>query len=258
MPTRRQSLYLAGNVLSPIALREEAALRRSAGLSASYVDAGRMRARVGIDRAAILSDGNLALDPRRLAAGLLKAAAERGARLHAPVEADGFSYDGDGGTVSTRQGPVIRAAHVVLATGYELADPVPRDGHRIISTFAVATRPQKRAVWPTGAFLWVASDPYLYARATSDGRIICGGEDEELQDEAARDALLPEKAERIAAKLAKLLPEIDSRPDFAWPARSARRRRACRSSVRCRASRGFTRSSAMAATASPSRASPRS
>ena len=31
--------------------------------------------------------------------------------------------------------------------------------------------------------IWEASDPYLYMRATADGRVICGGEDEEFSDE---------------------------------------------------------------------------
>ena len=59
--------------------------------------------------------------------------------------------------------------------------------------------------------IWEASDPYLYLRATHDGRVICGGEDEDFTDEERRDALLPEKAAAIAAKLARLLP--GHRPD---------------------------------------------
>jgi glycine/D-amino acid oxidase-like deaminating enzyme len=41
--------------------------------------------------------------------------------------------------------------------------------------------------------IWEASDPYLYLRTTPDGRIICGGEDEDFSDEAARDRLLGRK-----------------------------------------------------------------
>src|SRR5690606_5349867 len=59
-------------------------------------------------------------------------------------------------------------------------------------------------------------DPYLYLRTTHDGRVICGGEDEEFEDEATRDALIPQKVKRIADKLGKLLPAIDPTPDFAW------------------------------------------
>ena len=51
------------------------------------------------------------------------------------------------------------------------------------------------------AFIWEASDPYLYIRTTADGRVICGGEDEEFADEERRDALIGEKSRRIVARL---------------------------------------------------------
>ena len=123
----------------------------------------------------------------------------------APVEATTFEQHKDGVTVGTAQGPTIRASHVVLATGYELASIAPSKGQSIVSTFALATRPQPRNLWPREAFIWEASDPYLYMRATADGRVICGGEDEEFEDEEKRDALIPEKTRRISQKLKKLM-----------------------------------------------------
>lgn len=213
----RRSLYLAGDVLDADGLAEEGAARRAAGLGARWLDAAALRETYGLDRAAALeSAGNLALDPRKLTAGLLLAARARGARLHAPVEATTFAHSAEGVEVATAGGPLIRAAHVVLATGYELAEPVVAERHRVISTWAIATRRQPRSIWPHAAFMWEASDPYLYLRATHDGRVICGGEDEDFTDEAARDALIPEKTRRIATKLARLLPGLDTTPEFAW------------------------------------------
>jgi glycine/D-amino acid oxidase-like deaminating enzyme len=55
-------------------------------------------------------------------------------------------------------------------------------------------------------------------RATIDGRIICGGEDEEFTDEPRRDAKLGAKVRILENKLAKLLPKVDSRAKFAWTA----------------------------------------
>jgi glycine/D-amino acid oxidase-like deaminating enzyme len=213
----RPSLYLAGNLLAPDALRAEGEARNAAGLYGAYLTAGELKQRFGIERkAALLSYGNLALDPRRLTAGLLIAATGRGARLYAPVEATGYESHRDGVSIVTKDGPTISATAGILATGYELADIVPRDGHRIISTYAIATRPQPRAIWPEAAFMWEASDPYLYLRATHDGRIICGGEDEDFSDEVARDALIADKSQRIAASLGRLLPGVDATPDYAW------------------------------------------
>lgn len=213
----RSSLLLAGNDLGAGGLRAEAEARRTAGLYAEYLTRAQLQERFDISRAgAILSPGNLALDPRQLTAGLLRCAIERGARCHAPSQATRFETSRDRIMVATAAGPVISAAHVVLATGYELTDLVPKKTHAVISTWAIATQPQPRALWPEQALIWESSDPYLYLRTTGDGRIICGGEDEEFADEDRRDALIPAKTQRLAKKLARLFPLVDPRPEFAW------------------------------------------
>ena len=214
---RRASLYLAGNVLGPGDLAEEAAARQATGIYAKHLTPKPLSDRFGIERdGALLSHGNLTLDPRRLTAGLLLKALERGARLHAPVEATRISGGNDEVAIETREGPTIIARHVVLATGYELMETVPAAKHQIISTFAIATRPQPKKLWPEEPFVWESSDPYLYMRATRDGRVICGGEDEEFSDEEQRDALMEHKAERLSEKLGRLFPRLDVKPEFAW------------------------------------------
>ena len=117
---------------------------------------------------------------------------------------------------ATADGPIIRCKALVFATGYEMPDSVPQRRHQVISTYAIATKPQPRNLWPEDCFIWEAADPYLYLRSTPDGRVICGGEDEEFSDEEARDALIPKKAAAIARKLKRLLPRLDTTPEFAW------------------------------------------
>ncbi len=213
----RPSLLLAGDVLDARGLEGEVDLRREAGIYADYLTRAELKERFGIARAAaILNPDNIAIDPRRLTAGFMNAALSRGASIHAPVEAVSFESSASGVTVGTKHGPEIRATHVVLATGYELASIAPHKGHSIVSTWAMATRPQPRNIWPREAFIWEASDPYLYMRALPDGRVICGGEDEEFEDEEKRDALTPAKIKRISQKLAKLMPQLDVVPEFVW------------------------------------------
>ncbi|TPI21015.1 FAD-binding oxidoreductase [Mesorhizobium sp. B4-1-1] len=211
------SLYLAGERLGASDLRQEAEARRQAGIAASFMPRNELRSAFGIDRAAaILSHDNLALDPRKLTSGLLLHALERKARFYAPAEATTLEDNRLGVTVGTRQGPSIKARHLVLTTGYELLDVVPATDHRVISTWAIATRPQPNKIWPQAAMIWEASDPYLYLRATSDGRVVCGGEDEDFTDEERRDALTPEKTERLEKKLARIFPMLDTTAFFAW------------------------------------------
>ncbi|RWC15451.1 MAG: FAD-binding oxidoreductase [Mesorhizobium sp.] len=211
------SLYLAGNRLDAPELHSEAEARREAGIGASFLPRKKLREDFGIERAAaILSHGNLALDPRKLTSGLLMRALLGKARFYAPTEATAIEDTRLGVTVATRQGPRIHARHLVLTTGYELLDIVPKIRHRIISTWAIATRPQPEKIWPLAALIWEASDPYLYLRATADGRVICGGEDEEFTDEERRDALIAEKRDRLEEKLGKIFPRLDTAAEFAW------------------------------------------
>ncbi len=215
--TPSSSLYLAGNVLDPAALRDEAEARRQVGIAATYLTRKALTDSFGIDRAgAILSHGNLALDPRKLTAGLLLKALERKARFYAPVQAMAIEDSREQVVVATSGGPTITARHLVLATGYELTEIIPKTAHSIVSTWAIATVPQPKNIWAGAAFMWEASDPYLYIRATADGRVICGGEDEEFTDEAQRDALTADKAKRLSAKLHRLLPRLDVTPEFTW------------------------------------------
>ncbi len=64
--------------------------------------------------------------------------------------------------------------------------------------------------------IWEASEPYLYVRTTGDGRIVCGGEDEDFSNEEKRDALLGRKTKTLQRKLGRLIPHADTRADFAW------------------------------------------
>ncbi|TGP18090.1 MULTISPECIES: FAD-binding oxidoreductase [unclassified Mesorhizobium] len=212
-----QSLYLAGTTLGPTDLRKEAEARRRAGIGASFLVRAKLRDEFGIDRGgAILSHDNLALDPRKLTAGLLLAALNRKARFYAPAEAMAIEHNRLGVAVVTRLGPTITARHLILTTGYELLDVVPAVSHKVISTWAIATRQQPAQIWPGAAMIWEASDPYLYVRATADGRVICGGEDENFTDEERRNALTDKKAAQLSKKLERIFPLLDTTAEFAW------------------------------------------
>jgi glycine/D-amino acid oxidase-like deaminating enzyme len=214
---RRDSLYLAGDALDKDELAREHNARRAAGLASRYLDRKALRARFGIARdAALLSYGNLTLDPRKTALALLKAATVHKARIFSPVEIIDIDAKKTGVTATAANGRRIYCRHLVFATGYELPRDVPRRGHKMTSTWAIATVAQPRRLWPEQCIIWEASDPYLYLRTTPDGRIICGGEDEEFSDATKRDALLERKTRTLARKLHRLLPNLDIAVEFAW------------------------------------------
>jgi glycine/D-amino acid oxidase-like deaminating enzyme len=213
----RNSLYLAGDLLDGDGLADECAARNSAGLETRYLSRRELRDEFGIARgAALLAYDDFAVDPRRLTSGFLRAAAANGAEIFSPVDVTDFASSGDAVVATTAGGPSIVCTRLVLATGYEIADAVPDRRHRVASTYAIATRPQPRRLWPSQCFIVEASETYLYLRTTEDGRVICGGEDEDFSDAETRDALIPKKIAAIRGKLGRLLPGIDTRPAFAW------------------------------------------
>ena len=147
---------------------------------------------------------------------MLRRVRSAGTRLLAPVEITGVESKRFRVTVSTAQGFDIDAKQVVFCTGYEMLNLVPVVNHRIASTWVIATRPQPQRLWPEECLIWEASEPYLYARTTLDGRVICGGADAAFSDERRRDAQLDAKAVVLERKLSALLPTVDARAAFRW------------------------------------------
>ena len=213
----RNSVYMAGNVLPAREMIREARARQRIGLPSQYLTRTQLQRRFRLTRAgAIVSSDNLAADPIELTTGFIGQAQHCGARLFSPHEIVDVQAARRSVLAGTADGFEIQARKVVLCTGYELPKIVPVAGHRLASTWAIATRAQPKRLWPEQCFIWEASTPYLYARTTFDGRVICGGEDEEFVDENRRDAKLSEKTNRIQNKLQQLLPAIDARPVFRW------------------------------------------
>lgn len=214
----KQSLYLSGDTYGSRALKDETARRAKAGLPSGFLSAPELREQFEIERTgAIYSAGSASADPARLAAGLLRRAAARRAKIFAPVEVTGVLQAGDHVVLVSDAGVEIRARQVVFCCGYEFPKGVPTQGAKIISTWALATRPvAKIPSWLTKTVVWEASDPYLYARATGDGRIVAGGEDEASPDRHADLKAIPAKTAAILRKLKVLLPELELEADYAW------------------------------------------
>ena len=112
----------------------------------------------------------------------------------------------------------MTARDVILATGYERARLFLPEAFSVSSSYAIATPPGTAPLWRENAMIWEASSPYIYARATSDGRIIAGGEDECFEDGARRDALIGVKRGTLQAKLGKIIGRDDVPVDCAWGA----------------------------------------
>ncbi len=214
----RHSLLLAGTELGPKELLAEHELRSRAGLPGAYFDHRALLSGFEMNReAAIISPGSAEADPLLLSQALLASAVAKGAKL---FDAEAIRYDNSGGAVAVtlEDGHVIEAREVILATGYVMPDFVHSALHRMTSSWAMATpRQAPGAIWRDGVLIWEASKTYTYARTTIDDRIVIGGEDDDaLVEPEQRDAVMPQKAIAISAKLHALWPRADATADFIW------------------------------------------
>jgi len=215
----RPELYLAGTLLDDDALRAEGDARRRAGLPSDDLDADAVARRFGIaPRVALLSRDSYEVDPVRLTLALLARARKNGATACFPVDVTRLEQQGDATLLWTGDGHRIVAREVILATGYERATWFLPPAFAINSSYAIATPPGCAPLWRENAMIWEASSPYLYARATADGRIIAGGEDENFADARQRDALIGVKSGRIQAKLAAMIAIDEIEVDCVWSA----------------------------------------
>ncbi|BBE34139.1 FAD-dependent oxidoreductase [Sphingosinicella microcystinivorans] len=215
----RPELYLAGTLLDERALDGEGEARRKAGLPSEFLAADAVAARFGVaPRAALLSADSYEVDPVKLTEGLLALACRHGAEISFPYDAVAVEQQAEGLAIRTAEGPMLLAKEVILATGYERARWYLPAAYAVRSSYAIATPPATAPLWRENAMIWEASDPYIYARATSDGRIVAGGEDEDFDDADRRDTLIGAKAGILQAKTAAIIGTDPLPPDCAWAA----------------------------------------
>lgn len=214
----RDALYLAGDELGWRGLMQEAKTRKTAGLPSVYLTSEELKEQYGIERTgAILSQGAAELNPARLTAGALRIAQACGARVYGECEVTGIERNGDGLALQIAKQGAIKARKVVLATGYETVHGLPTGLFDITSSWAIATKPIKDdQFWPSKCLIWEAADPYLYMRATADGRILAGGEDSGLNDPERRDAAIAAKSAKLLKSIETLLPGRKLKIDYAW------------------------------------------
>lgn len=214
-----RSLYYASKRSHVKDLRDEFALRAKHRFPVHWLDQGRLHDDFGIDApAAILSDLAAQVDPYRLAYRTLMHLAEQGTAVHDRCALAKIQADTRGVTLTSERGFVIEARHLVVAAGYESQNFIRQQVARNRSSYAWISDPVAGGV-PHAlaqAMVWESARPYLYARATSDGRVLIGGEDDAVDVPAKRDARLPAKARRLHRKAAKLFPDAELTPAFSW------------------------------------------
>jgi glycine/D-amino acid oxidase-like deaminating enzyme len=218
----RDSVYFTTNPEAVARLRTEYRRRREAGFDAAWLDRAALVAATGITgEAAIRTHGNAQLDPYRACLGLLRSAAQQGARIFERSAVRRIETSRTGVTVSTRRG-VITAGRVIVATGFATPAFAPLVRRfRMKHTYVLATnrvgRRARNGLGLQDLLVWDTERPYHYARWTTDRRLLLGGNDRPVVTPSRRRQLFASSTSSLRDYFADLLPGLrDIGIDYAW------------------------------------------
>ncbi|CAM3969091.1 FAD-dependent oxidoreductase [Cohnella lubricantis] len=215
---RRSSFYFASAPEDAKQLREEYELLDRHNFGAEWWDEDQIAARFPFRKeAAIVTHGDAELNPYRFVCTMVEAAAKEGLAVyeHTPM----LSIEREDGRFAVRTGEgLIRANRIVLAVGYT---PESAGSKRVLSklnrSYAIATKPlPDLSGWHERFMLWETARPYLYLRATPDGRIVAGGLDEPQRQPVLTAADLRQRSQRLLAEIVKLFPDLRPELAFEW------------------------------------------
>ena len=123
--------------------------------------------------------------PLRYLAGLARAVARDGGRIHCGSHVSGIEAKDDGVTVTTTEGHTVRAGELVVATNSPVNDWVALHTKQApYRTYAVAVRLPRGTMQPS--LVWDTLDPYHYVRLQPQGDhdlLVVGGEDHKTGQE---------------------------------------------------------------------------
>ncbi|MFT3807202.1 NAD(P)/FAD-dependent oxidoreductase [Arenimonas sp.] len=216
---RSDSLYGASSWRDVGKLREEFAMRKRHHFPAHWLERKALRALYGLDaQAAILSTAAAHVDPYRLTYRLLTRLQSHGVGVFDRSEIASIEAGARSVLLRLSNGVALRAAHAVIAGGYESQAWLPERVARNRSSYAFVTDPlgEERIAALRHTMFWESARPYLYVRATKDHRLVVGGEDDAIDVPAKRDRRVLGKAERMARKLQRHFPALEVRPTFCW------------------------------------------
>jgi glycine/D-amino acid oxidase-like deaminating enzyme len=214
----RPSLYLASEEKDVDHLRNECDARRAIQIDVMFLGREALREEFDLARpAALWSSLAAEVDPFRLTRQLFRRSLERGVELFSETEIVRCESHSGGVTLHTDGGAKIEAKIVVFAMGYETMGMVPSGLCRLASTYALCSEPVRDlSSWRDECLIWETARPYLYARTTEDGRVIVGGEDEDVVDPHERDQMIERKAQTLCDRFSSLFPRIKIDTTCAW------------------------------------------
>lgn len=214
----KKSLYLAHNKQAAIKLKKEFELRDSVGLGVEWLSPDTMRNNYGVHgEGGILSSKAASMDAYKLAHELIQYNVKRGLKVFDQTEIERIEVKQNPVRIKTQAGHSVQASRLIFCNGFEAVSMLKEKVARLIYTYACVSEISE--AYPScldDLLIWDTNDPYLYLRATDDGRVLVGGEDSPFNDSPVQQVIKEKKSVNLQKKLKKLMPGMPFIEDFSW------------------------------------------
>ncbi|MDO5510258.1 MAG: FAD-binding oxidoreductase [Weeksellaceae bacterium] len=201
-------------------VEKEYELHKKYGFEVEFLEGDMLKEQYGLDfPCAMRSQHSAVIDAYALTHKLLKYARKKAKiKTYDRTAVTNIEHGKKQVKLTTEQGNVVTAKHLVYAVGYEIVDYLEKDIVDLHSTYAIVSEQMEdvKEFWPDNALIWETKDPYLYMRTTEDNRIMLGGRDEDGYNPKLRAELMEKKQQQLADDFAKLFPEYAFTPEFFW------------------------------------------
>jgi glycine/D-amino acid oxidase-like deaminating enzyme len=215
----RSCLYLASDRKGLKEIKKEYECRIKNNLPVEYVDANELNKKYGLtNKAALYNTSSAVIDVYRACIGILDYHQQNhDLHLYTKTEIASVENNENGFICLTTHGYRVHTKYIVCACGYEAGTFLPETVMKLISTYAMITKPlEEKYLWDEESLIWETARPYFYLRTTSDKRIIAGGGDVPFKNSILRDRLLNKKSNDLLKKLNEYFPLIPAQIEFDW------------------------------------------
>lgn len=198
-------------------LQREWDARREAGLDVEMLGERELRDRFGIHRPfGLVSSAAASVNPYALTHNLLQRSSGTAIRVFDRTTIENYRESRSGVIALTDRKFQIRCRRVFFATGFEVKRILSGNIVRLRSTYAFVSEPGDLSWWRTPCLVWETGDPYLYCRQCPDGRVLAGGEDDNVLNGPRRDAQTERKSKTIQRKFERLFGCVQIERAFWW------------------------------------------
>ncbi|MBU3112174.1 NAD(P)/FAD-dependent oxidoreductase [Clostridium lacusfryxellense] len=206
---KKDTLLYTSKKLERNEIYEEYKVRKENGFDVDFIDESNNPFSFDLKAGVYSNNGGAQFDPYKYTHQLLDICLKRGVRVYENTKVVKVDYESSGVVVETSYGYKVRAAKIIVATGYNTELFTKRNFGTKTTTYNIATKPiSDFSGWHNRVLIRDNYLAYNYYRTTLDNRIIIGGEDIRFVPDIFNEKMAEEKYNILEQRLKSMFKDI--------------------------------------------------